>query len=166
MWVWAYAYSGWKDNPDAYLICYISINILQHMGSNNDSLFKSGAFSRCMYAHADPIDSREVNTLRPDKHIRESKDYVYGIWVYKALGIWKCYYRVKQSLVSYMKLRTKARNNKYMKYYSKLTYQLSFWNVSRQVVYICHLSESSLVQKMICHFLDTKALAGPMLNSW
>ena len=27
--------------------------------------------------------------------IRKSKDYVYGIWVYKVLGIWKCYYRVK-----------------------------------------------------------------------
>ena len=28
--------------------------------------------------------------------IRKSKDYVYGIWVYKALGIWKGYYRVKK----------------------------------------------------------------------
>ena len=27
--------------------------------------------------------------------IRKSKDYVYGIWVYKVLGIWKGYYRVK-----------------------------------------------------------------------
>ena len=27
--------------------------------------------------------------------LRKSKDYVYGIWVYKALGIWKGYYRVK-----------------------------------------------------------------------
>ena len=26
-------------------------------------------------------------------------------------------------------------NNKYMKYHSKLTYQLSFWNVSRKVDY-------------------------------
>ena len=26
---------------------------------------------------------------------RKSKDYVYGIWVCKALGIWKGYYRVK-----------------------------------------------------------------------
>ena len=62
--------------------------------------------------------------------IRTSKDYVYSIWVYKALGIWKGYYRVKKSLVSYMKPWTEARNNKYMKYHSKLTYQLSFWNVS------------------------------------
>ena len=30
---------------------------------------------------------------------------------------------------------TEARNNKYMKYHSKLTYQLSFWNVSRKVDY-------------------------------
>ena len=65
--------------------------------------------------------------------IRKSKDYVYGIWVYKALDIWKGYYRVKKSLVSYMKPWTEARNNKYMKYHSKLTYQLSFWNVSRKV---------------------------------
>ena len=57
--------------------------------------------------------------------IRKSKDYVYGIWVYKALGIWKGYYRVKKSLVSYVKPWTEARNNKYMKYHSKLTYQLS-----------------------------------------
>ena len=28
--------------------------------------------------------------------IRKSKDYVYGIRVYKALGIWKGYYRVKK----------------------------------------------------------------------
>ena len=59
--------------------------------------------------------------------IRKSKDYVYGIWVYKALGIWKGYYRVKKSLVSCMKPWTEARDyNKYMKSHSKLTYQLSF----------------------------------------
>ena len=67
--------------------------------------------------------------------IRKSKDYVYGIWVYKALGIWKGYYRVKKSLVSYVKPWTEARNDKCMKYHSKLTYQLSFWNVSRKVDY-------------------------------
>ena len=67
--------------------------------------------------------------------LRKSKDYVYGIWVYKALDIWKGYYRVKKSLVSYVKPWTEARNNKYMKYHSKLTYQLSFWNVSRKVDY-------------------------------
>ena len=67
--------------------------------------------------------------------IRKSKDYVYGIWVYKALDIWKGYYRVKKSLVSYVKPWTEARNDKYMKYHSKLTYQLSFWNVSRKVDY-------------------------------
>ena len=67
--------------------------------------------------------------------IRKSKDYVYGIWVYKALDIWKGYYRVKKSLVSYVKPWTEARNNKYMKYHSKLTYQLSFWNVSQKVDY-------------------------------
>ena len=67
--------------------------------------------------------------------IRKGKDYVYGIWVYKSLDIWKGYYRVKKSLVSYVKPWTEARNNKYMKYHSKLTYQLSFWNVSRKVDY-------------------------------
>ena len=34
-----------------------------------------------------------------------------------------------------MKPWTEARNNKYMKYHSKLTYQLSFCNVSRKVDY-------------------------------
>ena len=35
-----------------------------------------------------------------------------------------------------MKPWTEARNNnKYMKYHSKLIYQLSFWNVSRNVDY-------------------------------
>ena len=34
-----------------------------------------------------------------------------------------------------MKPWTEARNNKYMKYHSKFTYQLSFWNVSRKVDY-------------------------------
>ena len=28
--------------------------------------------------------------------IRKSKDYVYGILMYKVLGIWKGYYRVKK----------------------------------------------------------------------
>ena len=28
---------------------------------------------------------------------RKSKDYVYGIRVYKVLGIWKGYYRVKKN---------------------------------------------------------------------
>ena len=67
--------------------------------------------------------------------VRKSKDYVYGIWVYKVLGIWKGYYRVKKSLVSSMKPWTDARNDKHMKYHSKLTYQLSFWNVNRKVDY-------------------------------
>ena len=33
--------------------------------------------------------------------LRKSKDYIYGIWVYKALDIWKRYYRVKQ-ITSFM----------------------------------------------------------------
>ena len=34
--------------------------------------------------------------------IRKSKDYVYGKWVYKVLGIWKGYYRVKKTITSFM----------------------------------------------------------------
>ena len=30
--------------------------------------------------------------------IRKNKDYVYGIWLYKVLGIWKGYYRVKKNI--------------------------------------------------------------------
>ena len=33
--------------------------------------------------------------------IRKSKDYVYGRWVYKVLGIWKGYYSVKK-ITSFM----------------------------------------------------------------
>ena len=29
--------------------------------------------------------------------IRKSKNNVYGIWVYKILGIWKGYYKVKKN---------------------------------------------------------------------
>ena len=68
--------------------------------------------------------------------VRKSKDFVYGIWVYKVLGKWKGYYRVKKSsLVSCMKPWNEARNSKYMKYHFKRTYQLAFWNVSRNVDY-------------------------------
>ena len=48
--------------------------------------------------------------------LRKSKDYVYGIWVYKVLGIWKGYHRVKKSLVSCMKPWTEAINYEYIKY--------------------------------------------------
>ena len=58
---------------------------------------------------------------------------VQSIWYMKRL------LQSKKSLVSYMKPWTEARNNKYMKYYSKLTYQFSFWNVSRKVDYQYHL---------------------------
>ena len=34
-----------------------------------------------------------------------------------------------------MKPWTEARNNEYIKYHSKLTYQRSLWNVSRKVDY-------------------------------
>ena len=67
--------------------------------------------------------------------IRKSKDYVYGIWVYKSIWYMKRLLKSKKWLVSCMKSWTEARYDKYMKYHSKLTYQLSFWNVSRKVDY-------------------------------
>ena len=35
--------------------------------------------------------------------VRKSKDYVYGIWVYKALDIWKGYYRVKKIITGFVR---------------------------------------------------------------
>ena len=58
------------------------------------------------------------NTSFINYQIRKNKDYVYGSWLYKALGIWKGYYRVKRSLVLCMKPWTKARNHEYMKSHS------------------------------------------------
>ena len=58
-----------------------------------------------------------------------------GLFGKKKLGIWKRYYIVKKSQVPCMKPRTETRNNRYMKYHYKLTYQLSFWNVSLKVDY-------------------------------
>ena len=37
------------------------------------------------------ININRVASWRPRVLIRKSKDYVYGIWVHKALGIWKGY---------------------------------------------------------------------------
>ena len=34
--------------------------------------------------------------------IRKSKDYIYCKWVYKVLGIWKGYCRVKKIITSFM----------------------------------------------------------------
>ena len=67
-------------------------------------------------------------------HLRKSKDYVYGIWVYKVLGIWKGYYRVKKSLVLCMKPWAR-NNNEYMKSYSNLHTNSHFKNVNRKVDY-------------------------------
>ena len=52
------------------------------------------------YTHeVDMINIVQYNKMNANEwylfQIRKSKDYVYGIWVYKALGIWKGYYRVK-----------------------------------------------------------------------
>ena len=111
--------------------------------------------SNLLYNVENTWDSRE------DEHIcailiRKSKDYVYGIWVYKALDIWKGYYRVKKSLVSCVKPWTEAGNNKYMKYHSKLTYQLSFWNVSRKVDYVQYLILNCQLFVCFYRFLHTK----------
>ena len=88
------------------------------------------------------VFARLIDVSFPDI-LGKSKDYVYGISVYKVLGIWKGYYRVKKSLVSCTKPWTEARNNKYMKYHSKLTYQLSFWNVSQKWTIMQEASGSS-----------------------
>ena len=39
----------------------------------------------------------DLATIMATNSIRKSNDYVYGIWVYQALGIWKGYYRVKKN---------------------------------------------------------------------
>ena len=115
-----------------------------HFGKHNPTSMVHSVFQRpdidmCPETWHLMLKSSKVTILRITFDCflsrRKSKDYVYGIWVYKALGIWKGYYRVKKPLVSYVKPWTEARNNKYMKYHSKLTYQLSFWNVSRKVDY-------------------------------
>ena len=40
--------------------------------------------------------ARVIPLYKSNDPIRKSKDYVYGIWMYKALDIWKGYYRVKK----------------------------------------------------------------------
>ena len=106
--------------------------------------------------------------------IRKSKDDVYGIWVYKVLGIWEGHYRVKKITVSCMKPWTEARSNRYMKYHSKLTYQLSFWNVSRKVD--CHAGgmlsmtvethQSTVHVCSRCHFLQPEWHAERWWGPW
>ena len=41
--------------------------------------------------------SAEFENPMSNYSIRNNKDYVYGIWVYKVLDIWKGYYRVKKT---------------------------------------------------------------------
>ena len=45
-----------------------------------------------------PVDTADLKHQGICSHIviRKRKDYVYSIWVYKVLGMWKGYYRVKQ----------------------------------------------------------------------
>ena len=47
-------------------------------------------------------DKWMINLASNFIYIRKSKDYVYGKWVYKVLGIWKGYYRVKKIITSFM----------------------------------------------------------------
>ena len=51
-----------------------------------------------------------------------------------------------------MKPWTEARNNKYMTYNSKLTYQLSIWNVSRK--HIVHLTGLDAYSSTYCKWTD------------
>ena len=73
-----------------WIYTYIYIHIHTHIFvSVVHTYTHTYRYGRC--GHHDPIQH-----LYP---IRKSKDYVSGIWVYKALDIWKGYYRVKKSLV-------------------------------------------------------------------
>ena len=73
---------------------------------------------KCLLAHSGQIrctscsNAYHLNCITLDSRelVKKSKDYVYGIWVYNILGIWKGYYRVKKSLVSCTKPWTEARN--------------------------------------------------------
>ena len=112
-------FSALLNKNDVGLPCGLLKDMSTHWGRKSNCHFADDII-KCIYN----------NYLRNSK---KSKDYVYGIWVYKVLGIWKGYYRVKKSLVSYMQPWNEPRNNKYMKYHSKLAYQLSFRNVSRKV---------------------------------
>ena len=52
------------------------------------SLFNESFLSNQLYFYSTCLSKKGF--------IRKSKDYVYGIWVYKALDIRKGYYRVKK----------------------------------------------------------------------
>ena len=103
----------------------------------------------------DYVDDLKLVTLLYQL-IRKSKDYVYGIWVYKALGIWKGYYRVKKSLVSYMKPWTEARNNKYMKsllyqYYQNLKLPVDSRKFQVIMIIIIHCTTGGDGPSTSCH---------------
>ena len=58
--------------------------------------------------------------------IRKSKDYVYGIWVYKALGIWKSYNRV---IISAGVIACQLASNcfKYYNLWYDVTFAWCYW---------------------------------------
>ena len=59
-----------------------------------------------------PVDTADLKHQGICSHIviRKSKDYVYSIWVYKVLNMWKGYYRVKQE----QRLKHRNTNSKYI----------------------------------------------------
>ena len=58
-----------------------------------DTIFTFDDFGKAELASLFSLISHKKQWLHA---IRKSKDYVYGIWVYNVLGIWKYYYRVKK----------------------------------------------------------------------
>ena len=65
----------------SYLACYIAI--LQCLRQGQMHCF-----------HRKKLTFKSIYILH--RSSRKSKDYVYGIWLHKVLGIWKGYYRVQE----------------------------------------------------------------------
>ena len=88
--------------------------------------------------------------------LRKSKDYVYGIWVYKVQGIWKGYYRVTKSLFSCMKPWTEARNdNKYMKFQTHISWPRTLASFrSKQHLWCNLLSDIDIIPVYITELMS------------
>ena len=107
-----YVYIGWnrqiQKNDSA--ICFLNwLNDVKQIGWVHRQVFhcSEGVFVCALYddkrfiscvfvwegGDASNFSTRTEISIR--FKIRKGKDYVYGIWVYKVLGIWKGYYRVK-----------------------------------------------------------------------
>ena len=120
-------YAGWRTKA---LLTSSPYDIISTLSPTDELLNHPHGISR-----GSSVQAHGVYLRRLEIQIRKSKDYVYGICVYKVPGIWKGYYRVEKITGFMHETVNRARNYKYMKYHSKLTHQLSFWNVSRKVDY-------------------------------